>query len=594
MKVTKKLFVMILIICVSISPLRLTTEIEAANPAPFFSISVISPNTNPARSETATLMVEQLPKIGIGIDEFELGSWGLISQRSWDYPSFPIPTYAENGFDVFFMGWGYGIDVNLSDLFDSNSVIPNELNFYQYINPEMDWALRNFSQSWEEADRVIWANEIQQLLYEDVPSCVYAQGSELYAYNVDFNTSSWDGLLWSEDYQSMENWTIPGETVFQYGLPHQFEEFHPYFSENVCDKQWFSQIYDGLLARSHLEPYDRGYAPRLATYTSANGLNFSLQINPNAKFADGHVLNASDVEYSYNLLIDPLFDHPDYDYWVEYVNANSVSIISEFEVEISFLKEYAFQKKNLAVPILPKHIWSGITQDTHETQAETWANDDTLDSNLMGAGPYYLEDYNATTEIIHLNRNDYFDDWAGTTPYFEDVYFEYYSTKESALSALATGDLDMMDGQFSPKFSEVPLNATYTQVGAGWIQEMVINCLHPYLGTGELCPIPGPDSARYIRKAMNHIFPRNTIINEIFESPTLPGVIPYPSIGLGFNDSFEPYEYSLELAKSYMEAAGFVYHTPKFSIPISAVLGILALIAGTILLTRKSKRNVKI
>ncbi|MGC9780859.1 MAG: hypothetical protein HZR80_16570 [Candidatus Heimdallarchaeota archaeon] len=125
MKILRKIFVLIIIISISLTPIQITKKAQAANPDPFFTISILAPNTNPLRNQVATLIVEQLPKIGIGIDVFNLTGWSQISPRTLGYPGpYPIPTYAEGGYDVFFMGWASGLDVDFRGLFDSPSIIP--------------------------------------------------------------------------------------------------------------------------------------------------------------------------------------------------------------------------------------------------------------------------------------------------------------------------------------------------------------------------------------------------------------------------------------------------------------------------------------
>ena len=99
-----------------------------------------------------------------------------------------------------------------------------------------------------------------------------------------------------------------------------------------------------------------------------------------------------------------------------------------------------------------------------------------------------MDDYDGTNQIIHLERNDYFDDWSGVTPNFDDIYFEFYANKEGALSALATGAVDMVDSQFSCQLDEIAdlPGVVYELVEDPGTQEMGINMEHPYLGTGEL------------------------------------------------------------------------------------------------------------
>lgn len=54
----KNILTMLIIASVMISPIYGEMELNAENPGPFFSISILAPNTNPARTQWATLMVE--------------------------------------------------------------------------------------------------------------------------------------------------------------------------------------------------------------------------------------------------------------------------------------------------------------------------------------------------------------------------------------------------------------------------------------------------------------------------------------------------------------------------------------------------------
>ncbi|NHJ85647.1 MAG: hypothetical protein FK734_09310, partial [Asgard group archaeon] len=452
----KNWFLLVLVVALVNSQLLNFEPIKAANPEPFFYISILAPNTGPARNQWTTLMVEQLPKIGIGIEIFDHTGWAQISPRTWGYPGpFPIPPYDQGGYDILFVGWSWELDFDPTGLYDTAGITPYGDNFYQYSNPEMDWAIYNYTSCLDFEERLVWAEKIQDILYEDLPQVSIIYPLACYPMDANFDKNSWDGLLWASSYQPMENWSIPGQTEFHYATPADFEDFHPYFYESVYDAQWLRQIYNGLVERM---PPGRGYEGRLAqSFTSADGLTYNIELKPNVKWADGTPLTTLDVQYSYDLMANPTFGLPDYAYWTEYLNNDSVTIIDNNTCTIEFLKPYAFQDNNLAVDLIPYHIWSGIANSTHETQALIWAANDDLDSQkIIGAGPYYLEDYDGTNGVIHLKRNTYFDDWSGITPYFEDIYLEFYSNKEGALLALAYGAVDMVDAQFSTQLDEIP------------------------------------------------------------------------------------------------------------------------------------------
>ncbi len=568
------------ILCLTVLPF-VANPVQAANPPAFFTISVLAPNTNPARNQWATLMVEQLPKIGIGVDIFDHTGWAQISPRTWGHPGpYPIPTYAEGGYDLFFIGWGWGLDIDFVGLFDTPSIPPDGDNHYQYSVPEMDWALGNYSQAFVLADRVQYAEDIQALLYEDVPAATIVYPTDMFPHTAALDPDSWTPLLWDSSYQDMAYYDI-GDTEFHYGCPADFEDFHIYKYESVYDAQWLEQIYGGMVERNPNAPYNNGFGPYGAlSFSSANGINYTVTLQPGLVFADGTACTSDDVEFSYDLLINPLFGQPDYGFFSQYIDDNTIKVVDADELLVDFISPYVFQDNNLAVDILPKHIWDPIAPADMEAQAVTWAADDTLDSQkIFGIGPYYLEDYDGTNGVIHLKANPHWTDWGGhTAQLITDLYFEFWSNKEGALSALAAGDLDMIDTNFSPTIAEVPATVDYTIVASPGSQEISFNCLHPYLGTGELTPLGTNDAGKYIRQAISHLIPRQTIVDEILEGLGSPGITPWPIGTVGFDATLAAYEYSIDLAKQKMEAAGFVYpETVVTGIGLYVVIGILAL-----------------
>lgn len=553
---SKRLMILVLtILCFSLlSGISTPEGVQVnANPDPVFYLDLLGPNTIPARNAWMTLIASELPKIGIGIDTFDHTGWAQISPRTWGYPGpYPIPTYDEGGYDLTFLTYASGFDCSIFDLFDSAYITPYGDNIYQYDSHSMDLAIANYSQSIDVSDRIYWAEEIQALLYEDLPSIPIVNSYDVYAHDADL--VGWDPLLWREEQIGMEEWVIPSDTDLSYAIPATFEDFSPHHVESVYDKQWIYQIYTGLVKRDSSAGHFQ--TNNLAIdFSTTDGYTYDISIDPDAVWADGAVLNASDVEFSYELLVDSSYGCPDYGYWAYFVDGSSISIISEFELTITFNQDYPFQDNNLALPLMPKHIWEGVSVDQIASQAATWATTDP--TKIMGAGPYYLYDYDSGNGIIQLKRNDYYDNWSGITPHFEDIYFEFYSSKENALTELEAGNIEILDQLFSVQLDEVPVGSNYSLVLEGYYNEMAVNMQHPILGTGVDCPVPGEQSANYVRKAIAHTIPRETIVEDIMDDLGKPAVTPWIPIAPDLDDSLEAYEYNLTKAKEYMVLAGF-------------------------------------
>ncbi len=82
MKRISKLFTVAIIICIALAPTLIVKRTKTENPTPFFSITVLCPNTNTDRSAWVILITTELMKIDIGIDEFKHVGWRYISPRT--------------------------------------------------------------------------------------------------------------------------------------------------------------------------------------------------------------------------------------------------------------------------------------------------------------------------------------------------------------------------------------------------------------------------------------------------------------------------------------------------------------------------------
>jgi len=583
---------LVLIIGIGIIPM-IGKPAQALKQGPFFSISILAPNSNPARNQWATIMVEQLPKIGIEVDVFDHTGWSQISPRTWGYPGpYPIPTYAEGGFDILFVGYGWGLDIDLTGVFDTNGITPNGDNFYQYSSQEMDDAIGNYTQAFVLADRLEYAKDIQALLYEDQPSIPIVYSTSLFPHDDDL--TGWDPLLWASNYEPMENWAISGETELHYAGPADFEDFHPYLQESTYDAQWLRQVFNPLTDRDATA--DNAYTPRLAeSITTTDGLTYHVILKDNLFWADGVAFTTDDVIYNYNLAINESLGHTTLSFNEIYWNTDSITKISDTEFTIEFLQPYVFQESNLALDLLPEHIWGSIHPSNHGTQSVDWATNDP--GQIFGMGPFRLAEYDGTNQIIHLEVNPYFDDWSGITPNFDDVYFEFYGNKEGAVSALASGLIDMIDSQFYVQIDELAglSDLTYTLTDDPGNQEMSINMLHPYIGTGELCPISDPESGKNIRKAISHIVPREVIVEEILNGLGYPATTHWPRVSVGYDFDLEPYSYDLVKALEYMELCGYDVTYPTeltldSGLGFIAIIGLISLVGAVQIFFLKKKK----
>ncbi len=148
----------------------------------FFNLTVLSPNTNPARNQWSTLVAQTLPKIGIGVTQHVSTGWGEIIPRTFGADA-PPGLYDDGGYDIFFVGYGWDLDVDPTGLYESTSLLPSGGNFYNFKNTEYDALIKTYTQELDLEKRIEAFHNVQAFYYEweIVAPIIYPQDHWAYA-----------------------------------------------------------------------------------------------------------------------------------------------------------------------------------------------------------------------------------------------------------------------------------------------------------------------------------------------------------------------------------------------------------------------------
>jgi microcin C transport system substrate-binding protein len=190
-------------------------------------------------------------------------------------------------------------------------------------------------------------------------------------------------------------------------------------------------IYDSLLKFSSDEPFT-GYGLIASSVKVADDFSsVSFRINPEARFHDGVSIKASDVKFSFELLIEkgvPL-------YRSYYAGVKDVVVDNPLQVTFNF-KEVGNRELPLIIgqiPIFPEHFW----QDKDFSKTDL--------TIPLGSGAYEIESFKAGKRITYKRVADY---WAKDLPVnkgfynFEYMIFDYYRDDSVAFEAFKSGAFD--------------------------------------------------------------------------------------------------------------------------------------------------------
>jgi ABC-type transport system substrate-binding protein len=168
----------------------------------------------------------------------------------------------------------------------------------------------------------------------------------------------------------------------------------------------------------------------------------------------------------------------------------------------------------------------------------------------VGAGPFMYDDIDTTNSNVKVVAVPNY--WNGAVA-SDSVTFAK-STKEAVLADLASGDVHIADAQFGLEVGEVEdlAGVAHEIVADFGTQFLTVNMNHPILGTGV-------ETARNVRKAISHLVPRQTIIDDLLQGKGTVGTSLWPDVAAGYDSSLAVYEYSVTKAIEYLELAGYSF-----------------------------------
>ncbi|MBO0804077.1 MAG: ABC transporter substrate-binding protein [Nocardiopsaceae bacterium] len=355
-----------------------------------------------------------------------------------------------------------------------------------------------------------------------------------------------------------------------------FSTFNPFTAYFDGDLEVIEAIYPMLLQTNKSgKP-----VPYLATKwsLSSNHLTWTFNLRPGLKWSDGKPLTASDVAWTYNLIMHNPAAGTANGSLVQ--NFKSVTAPNPTTVVIKTKKPQANVPYVVAgptgIPVVPKHVWASKVKNL-----SSYRNQGPYP--VVGYGPWtltgYVPDQYAT---LAANKNFY----AGP-PAYHRLIVQYYSSSDAAVAALRTGALDEMgDGTLNATQFEALKHANgvsvYPTVSNDWTGIEINTGARTQSGKafGDGNPLLKDP---VIRKAIALAINRKELVSKVLDGLGIPGAgyltpaypqwswKPSPSQAENYN----PAEANKILdAAGYKRGPGGVRVDPKTHKPLSFRFGI--------------------
>ncbi len=211
-----------------------------------------------------------------------------------------------------------------------------------------------------------------------------------------------------------------------------FDSLNPLIIKGVSANGIREYVYESLMARGLDEPFTLYglIAESVEMPDDRSWITFNL--NPKARFSDGHPVTADDVLFSLDLLKTK--GRPNHrTYYSKVANAEK---LSDHKVRLTF--DAAGDREIPLIlgllPILPSHL---IDPETFEST--------TLDAPV-GTGPYRVANVDPGRSIIYERDPNY---WGKDLPVnrgrfnFDEVRFDYFRESSVMFEAFKTGNIDV-------------------------------------------------------------------------------------------------------------------------------------------------------
>ena len=507
---------------------------------PLFTITLIVPGPNPSRKAWAEVVENSLDAAGIDAKRVEL-DWDTVYSRALTPDNATVgKTYDEGGFDALFVGYAMGIDPDPFPLYDSSQFPPLGQNYNLWNNSESDRLCQLIKTTTDEATRLQYVKQWQQLAYTEQPAATILYTKEVVAFDPTALLGDPFTAYHYPAWPRVKNWELnPNTTQTKIVLaqtgPAPEEGLNPLLTTSYYDLTVYDNIFDSLAEREDLNT--KAMIPALATSweVASDQQTWTVHLREGVTWHDGVAFTADDVKFTFDSYFNDDIGSPVGAFVKDIVGSkDNVVVVDPTTVKFNLPKPYAyFVESILSGYIIPKHVLENVAPADWKTHAFNTASGSYKVGSYtaygpIGTGPYVYGAYDPTTFSNVMTKNANY--WNKATLEadgkfgIETFYVQQIEDSDPAIAALKAGDVDVLDSQYSLSTKLASIEkpwGDYVSYDAFGVQEMGFNMQHPVFGTGVDTPLGKQDptkaaeAARYVRQAISHLINRDNIISTI-------------------------------------------------------------------------------
>ena len=246
----------------------------------------------------------------------------------------------------------------------------------------------------------------------------------------------------------------------------------------------------------------------------SDGKIWTFTIPSDRKWSDGQPLTADDVAWTFSAVQSMKA--------LQQANGALVTNIASVRATdpqtlVITLKTAQAPNPGADLPIVPKHVWSGI-------DAATYAND----TDTVGSGPFVITSFQQN-QSVQLKANPNF--WRGPPKIGRLTYVSYKST-DAAAQALRTGDVDVVTGLTPAQFASLK-GQPGIQTNAGADRRYQALAINPGAVDAQGSPLGNGNPAlndKVLREAILTAIDNKTLLDRVLQGLGKPGETEIPPV----------------------------------------------------------------
>lgn len=555
----------------------------AAGPAraapPFFKLYLLIPNNQPARVVWGTLAAEQMQRLGIEVVSSIVPFTAIAPRRSRGDGK----THVDGGWDAYLERYYYtSIEPSPLALFGSMNMPPSGQNYYYVDDKEIDRSLQAVATSLKEEDRRAAYRAFEKRWYDIQPMTILFYPQDVIATNPKlkgFDSTTYQPVF----FPAPERWTIDGagpDATAAFASWPQPSSLIPMYTIGYYESNVFGPAYNRLYEYKSWE--DKTLAPALATghTMSPDGKHWVITLRQGVRWHSGEEFTAADVRFTWDTILNKAYGSQ-FQSVMEGIfgGTGAYKVTGKYEITVD-LPAYSIEFLNSvlgAYAIMPEHAYKDIKPEAMRGHtASTWLGSYVVKTSdgrsftargAVGTGPWVPQGFDPSRKAYKFTRNEAY--WKPHTGNVKTFYVVNINGTDACLAALKAGEIDAHDpmydigpvvGTVDPSWGRVVTFDSYK-----W-QHICYNLKHPVFGTGADTPLGKGDPARaaeaaaYIRQAISHAMPRDEIVRSIAGGYGAAGTVPMAWSAPEYDhDLLKPIAFDMDVAKGFMEKAGYSY-----------------------------------